>query len=278
MICRTSIIALSCLFASSPASAISITSTETPMRLRAEIGFAAILNHKIQFGLDGDYFDYVAEGGQDNLFNFIRLTAEIPINKRHELVLLVQPLLLDTFVVLRAKRTFDRIEFPAGTPTRVLYDFGFWRASYLYHVVRRPKQQLSLGISLQLRNARIEFASENGALLSSNRGVGPVPIIKARWRHELARGWWQGAEVDGFYAPVSYLNGDNNDIVGAILDASYRYGRHLTKNGAAYLNLRYLGGGAEGVDDDDQRSEGDDGWTKNWLHTLSMTLGMQFAF
>ena len=254
------------------------TSSDSPLKLRAELGFAAILNHKIQFGYDGDYFDYVGEGGQDNLFDFARFVIEVPLNSKHELVFLAQPLLLDSFVVLKGDRRFDGVLFPQGTATRVVYDFGFWRGSYLYHAIRTKKNQLSFGLSLQIRNATIEFSSEDGTLLSSNRGVGPVPILKTRWRQERSKGWWQGVEVDGFYAPVSYINGDNNDVVGAILDSSYQIGRHLDENGTAFLNLRYLGGGAEGVDDDDKRTEGDDGFTKNWLHSLTLSLGLGYDF
>ena len=95
--------------------------------------------------------------------------------------------------------------------------------------------------------------------------------------------WWQGVEVDGFYAPVSYLNGDDNDVVGAILDASYRIGRHLNSEAIAFLNLRYLGGGAEGISDDNLRQNqangfDDDGFTANWLHTMSITLGFGYDF
>lgn len=261
-----------------PGLAKPVTSTSSPLKLKAELGFAAIMNHKIQFGYDGDYFDYVGEGGQDNLFDFARFVIEVPLNDRHELVFLAQPLLLDSFVVLKGDRRFDGVLFPKGTATRVVYDFGFWRSSYLYHVIRSEKQQLSLGFSLQIRNATIEFSSEDGSLLSSNRGVGPVPILKTRWRQERQKGWWQGVEVDGFYAPVSYLNGDNNNVIGAILDSSYQIGRHLNDHGTAFLNLRYLGGGAEGEDDDDQRTEGDDGFTKNWLHTLTVSLGLGYDF
>ena len=33
-----------------------------------------------------------------------------------------------------------------------------------------------------------------------------------------------------------------------------------------FLNVRYLGGGAVGTDEDRQRAQGD-GYTRNWLHT-----------
>ena len=76
------------------AHAKAVTSTDSPVRLRAELGFAAILDHKIQFGKEGTPFDYVSEGGQDNLFDFLRLSVEVPLGTKHEIVFLAQPLLL----------------------------------------------------------------------------------------------------------------------------------------------------------------------------------------
>ncbi len=278
---------LSVLMIALPAQAKKVTSTDSPVRLRAELGFAAILDHKIQFGKEGTAFDYVTEGGQDNLFDFLRLSVEVPLGKKHELVFLAQPLLLESFVRMPIRTDgsgtrFEDILIPGGTPTRVVYDFGFWRGSYLYHTVNTAKHQLSFGFSLQLRNATIEFATEDGELLSSNRDIGPVPILKMRWNNEMTT-WWQAIEADGFYAPVSYLNGDDNDVVGAILDASYRIGRHLTPEAIAFLNLRYLGGGAEGISDDNLRQNqangfDDDGFTANWLHSMSVTLGFGYDF
>ena len=37
-----------------------------------EIGFLAPLSHKIKFGKDGTDFDYIGDGGQDNLFRYTR--------------------------------------------------------------------------------------------------------------------------------------------------------------------------------------------------------------
>ena len=283
---RLAFLALAMIIAPS-AQAKKTTATDSPVKLRAELGFVAIVDHKIQFGKEGTAFDYIKEGGQDNLFDFLRLSVEVPLSDRHELVFLAQPLLLESFVRVPVRADgsptrFEDVSFPGGTPMRVVYDFGFWRGSYLYHTVNTPKHQVSFGLSLQLRNATIEFSSEDGTLLSSNRDIGPVPIIKARWNHEMNNGF-QGIELDGFYAPVSYLNGDDNDVVGAILDASYRIGRHIAPEAIAFLNLRYLGGGAEGISDDNleqNQANGfdDDGFTANWLHTMSITLGFGYDF
>jgi hypothetical protein len=38
-----------------------------------------------------------------------------------------------------------------------------------------------------------------------------------------------------------------------------------------YLNLRFVGGGARGTENNPERPG--DGFTDNWLHTFSLTLG-----
>ena len=70
---------------------------------------------------------------------------------------------------------------------------------------------------------------------------------------------------------IRYLNGGNTDVVGAILDASVRGGLHLTPGVDTFLNLRYLGGGATGTNSNTK--EPGDGYTDNWLHFVSLTLG-----
>lgn len=40
-----------------------------------------------------------------------------------------------------------------------------------------------------------------------------------------------------------------------------------------FLNVRYLGGGAKGQGDPDALS---DGWVRNWLHFLTVTLGVNW--
>ena len=113
---------------------------------------------------------------------------------------------------------------------RFVYKFPFYRVSYLHDFSKNPKTELAFGFSLQIRNATIEFESLDGSLFRSNRNIGPVPILKVRWRHDYHSGWWLGAEADGFYAPISYINGSENEVIGAILDASIRAGILLKGN------------------------------------------------
>ena len=90
---------------------------------------------------------------------------------------------------------------------------------------------------------------------------------------DLNEAHWWGFDITGAYAPVSYLNGDDNEVLGALLDASLRAGIHAQKGMDPFINVRYLGGGAEGITDDPD--PGKDGYTKNWIHTLSVTLGIR---
>ena len=65
-----------------------------------ERGFLDVLSHRIQFGTNGTEFDYVGEGGQDVLFPFSRLTAEINMKEKHNLIFLIQPFDIKTTSLL----------------------------------------------------------------------------------------------------------------------------------------------------------------------------------
>jgi hypothetical protein len=244
----------------------------SPVRLLAvaELGFLAPLDHRVQFGRDGTNFDYVDEGGQDRLFAVARLSIEAHL-RRHQLIFLYQPLELETTAVARRDVRVDDVLFTEGTPLALRYGFPFYRLTYQYDLLPCPSRELAVGLALQLRNATIDFASLDGTQLASNGGVGVVPLLAARGRMDIGRGMWLGFDAVGFYAPVSYINGDDNDVVGAILDASVRFGVALPHGAEAFVNVRYLGGGAEG--EDDSAVPPDDGYTRNWLHFLFVSLG-----
>ncbi len=242
------------------------------VRLAAELGFVGVLGHVIQFDRDGTPFDYVKDGGQDVLFPFARAQAEVAWRRSH-VALLYQPLLLQGDVTLQRDLVVDDVTFAAGTPIRAKYSFPFWRATYLYDLLPSPAHELSVGVALQVRNATIDFASLDGETLVSNRNVGPVPMLAARYEGPIDAHVWWGAEATGFYAPIKYLNGDDNGVVGAILDASVRVGLSPRPGVLPYLNVRYVGGGAEGTSD--ESTPPGDGYNNNWIHTLAISVGTQ---
>jgi len=236
-----------------------------------ELGFLDVLSHTIQFGNNGTKFNYVSEGGQDILFPFSRLTAEINIHDRHNLIFLIQPLDVQTETLLRRNIVVDDLSFPKDTPLELRYLFNFYRLSYLYDFSKAKNKEIAIGLSLQIRNASISFKSADGKLFRINNGVGPVPIFKFRGKYPFSNGLWLGTEIDGFYASGKYITGSGNDFEGAILDASLRIGLELTQYLDTYVNIRYIGGGAKGTE---KNSTGfGDGFTDNWLKTLSVSLG-----
>jgi hypothetical protein len=105
--------------------------------------------------------------------------------------------------------------------------------------------------------------------------VGLVPALKIKSRANLGERFFTELEADGIYAPISYLNGSDNEVVGAILDASLRAGVKFDQPVKAYFNLRYLGGGAVCGSDVDGPG---DGYIRNWLNFLTVTAGFTYEF
>jgi len=246
-------------------------------RASGELGAVGVIEHTIQFGKEATKFDYVKYGGQEVLARFLRFSGEIHLKPRHTFIGLVQPLTIVTDAVLEKDLIVDSTVFAAGTPMDFRYGFDFYRVSYLYDFWPDADRELAVGLSLQLRNASIAFASRDGEQFRVYRDLGPVPILKFRGRVPLTDRTWAAAEVDGFYAQGKGVTGSTNvgsSFKGAILDASLRYGMSLNESVDGFLNVRYLGGGASGqqvVPDNPG-----DGYTDNWLGTVALTMGLYF--
>jgi hypothetical protein len=255
----------------------SFTKGNYKLKMVAEIGFVGVLNHKVQFGNSGTYFDYKKDGGQDVLFPIIRPSLELEVNKRNTFIFLIQPLRIETQVRLKEDLVVDELVFPANSSVKLLYNFPFYRFSYLREVMpNNEKWSLGLGGTVQFRNATISFESSDGSRFRSNRDLGIVPALKVRSRYQINDRAYGELEADGIYAPVSYLNGSNSEVVGAILDASLRGGLKITNEVDAFLNLRYLGGGAVGTSKNPAGPS--DGYVKNWLHFGTVTAGFAYSF
>jgi hypothetical protein len=246
-----------------------------------ELGFLGFFFHRIQFSNTGTYFDYVADGGQDVWFPFQRISADIFFGPRHRIVLLYQPIDLRTEVLLSSDVVVDGETFDAGEPVKLRYGFDFYRLSYLYDFLRDPRNELAIGASLQIRDAVITFEQEADpvagevAKIRDDRNVGPVPALKFRAKYYIGPRVWLGTEIDGIYAAGRGFVGSTeveSGFVGAIVDASLRAGFSPRDNLDTFLNLRYIGGGAEGTSTDDPGPG--DGYVKNWLHAFSVSLGV----
>ena len=254
------------------------TSAKEKIRFRtvAEFGFLNVISHTVKFSNSGTNFDYVEDGGQDVLFPVTRFSAEMDIGKCNTFILLYQPLQIATTTLLKNDLIVDNYTFEAREGVNLLYNFPFYRASYLRELFAdNKKMKLALGLTLQIRNATISFESTDGTGYRTNRDVGIVPAFKVRSTMQLNNKFYVGLEADGIYAPVSYLNGSDNEVVGAILDASLRAGTEV-RLGTFFVNVRYLGGGATGTGTKDIWPG--DGYVKNWLHFLIPSLGFIYSF
>jgi hypothetical protein len=233
-----------------------------------ELGTFFVLDHKIQQSSDGTVFDYVAEGGQNSAFFFARVSGELEIVKRHTIILLYQPIDLRTSEPLRRDVRVDGLTFPAGTPMRYRYGFDFYRISYLYDFLKSPRHEIAIGLSLQMRVANIEWASLDGTLARQTQNLGPVPILKVRGRYTFTNSAFLGFEIDGI--GIQFPS-DLGSVTGVLVDASLRAGYSPTAFLETFFNVRYLGGGARGPG---QTPEFGDGYIDNFLHTLSLSVGI----
>lgn len=264
--------ALVLFFTTAPAHAQALED-DVQVRVSGDFGGLVPLYHSIQFGSRGSDFDYVTEGGQDVVFPVGRLTAQMGIG-RHRLTFLYQPLELNSQVVLRRSIVVDDLRFAEGSAVDLTYGFPFYRLSYTYDVVSSERLRVGLGGSLQVRDATITFTSADGDQRRARRDVGPVPALKGLIRYDTPSGWFTMFEVDGMYAPVKYINGGDSDVVGAIIDANLRAGYRVNDRLDTFVNLRWLGGGAEGTSEPEDFS---DGYNQNWLQFLILSIGADVA-
>jgi len=123
--------------------------TELSFKAETEIGFLSALSHKIQFSKNGTYFDYRKDGGQEVLFPINRFAIDVSIGKKYNVILLYQPLTIETDVWLTDTILVDNIQFYGGT--RLLYNFPFYRISLLRNFAL-TNQRLQLGIYPRPRN------------------------------------------------------------------------------------------------------------------------------
>ncbi|MDA3956922.1 hypothetical protein [Oceanispirochaeta sp.] len=199
----------------------------------------------------------------------MKIQADLSLFERHHAVFLYQPLTLLTQAPIDEEFRYGSTDYnPADGFLDLVYSFDFWRFSYLYDLIDNTEGFfLSPGISFQIRNASIVFRTSLNSNGSVQDNIGPVPILKLRTGYRWHNSLFVMFEGDGFYASNKGFNGADYPFTGYIYDLSLRGGTSLNSWSSSFLNLRFLGGGAEGTDDNDQ-------YTYNDLHTLSLTLGM----
>jgi hypothetical protein len=236
----------------------------------AEFGALFVLWHRYQGGSDGTDFNLRRDGGQGSAGFTWRVSAEVELFQHHQFILLYQPIDLRTRATLSADLRVNGLTFPSGTPMQFRYGFDYYRFSYLYDFLPEVDQELSLGLSLQLRVADLEFASLDGTLQRTSQNLGPVPLIKLRGRYTFDNDVFIGTEIDGIGIQFPSEQGS---VLGLFFDTSLRLGYSPTKFLETFLNLRYIGGGARGPGSKPLSSEFGDGYNNNFIHGLTTSVG-----
>ncbi len=249
------------------------------VKMSFELGYVGIYLHTIQFSSTGSNLNFITDGGQENLYPISKLSFEWKPAKRHSLIFLYQPLTIESQSILKKDLLVDGVTFSSNTPMTFKYGFDFYRMSYLYTLIDQPRFKWEIGLSVQIRNASIIFSSLDGTKSSENQGIGIVPILKTRALLNLSDLYYLETEIDGFYATGKVFNGTTDtDFTGSILDANLRFGWHLTPQVDSALVIRSLGGGAVGYESAASYDGLGDGYTENWLATISVALNLAYSF
>ena len=248
-----------------------------PVTFKAEYGFLAVLNHRIQFSKGGTYLDYVKDAGQENLYEHKRFTADFRLADDDRIIFVYQPIDLITEKTLETDLVVDNELFESGTPMAFRYSFPYYRSSYLWSINSNPHHKLWLGLGMQIRNASIEFTKIDGSKKVSKRNIGPVPLFAMRYHWQIAPAIHLKYEAEGNYANTKFINGDDESKVeGAIFDTALDLSVDASEKITALGSVRYVSGGARGTSDEVESRQGD-GYSSNWIDLLAVSMGINYV-
>ncbi len=254
-----------------------LQSADSPaaLRFRADLGAVAQLSHQLQIDEGGSLVNVPRELGQDILYPFLRFQVDLDLGKkrRNTLAFLYQPLDFQSEVAVDRPLRVGDVRFARGQGIKFRYGFPFYRLTWLYDVAAATDREVAFGVGLQIRNANIVYSALDGSAVVASRNIGPVPLLAFRSRVPLDRDLWFGAELQGFYAPISGLNGSTNEVVGALADGAVKLGLEGPMGTDLFAALRYIGGGAVGTSSNPDAFNGD-GFTRNWIHFAALTFGV----
>lgn len=247
--------------------------------VETEQGTIALVHHTYQNGANNSEFDFIKQGGQNNLYPFSRYTVGATIEENHRLWFTYQPLELKTSVEFVTNVTIGSQLFEAGNPVDLTYSFPFYRMTYTYDLLGKyDNAYLGVGLALQIRNASILFKEVNGQDLYVSQNVGLVPALAIYSEYVFPFGLTLSADIAGSYASSAIINGADFEFEGSILDASLRMS-YLVKEGySLFANARFFGGTANGTSENvgDTWTDNVLPYTKNNIASLTFSAGLHW--
>lgn len=127
-----------------------------------------------------------------------RAEASWQLNERHGLRLLLAPFEVSGSGTFAKPVTYQGRVFQAGTPTRGLYRFNSWRATWRYTLREDETWTLRLGATAKIRDARVQL--EQNGVVTADSNVGFVPLLHLSAARRLAPGWRLLFETDALAA------------------------------------------------------------------------------
>ncbi len=252
--------------------------TFTPF-VETEQGTIALVHHTYQNGTGGTDFDFIKQGGQNNLYPFSRYTVGATIEENHRLWFTYQPLELKTAVEFVNEVKIGNETFEANTPMELTYSFPFYRMTYTYDLLGKyDNAYLGVGLALQIRNASILFKEVKGVDMYVSQNVGLVPALAIYSEYVFPFGLTLSADIAGSYASSAIINGADFEFEGSILDASLRMS-YLVKEGySLFANARFFGGTANGTSENvgDTWTDNVLPYTKNNIASLTFSAGLHW--
>ncbi len=249
--------------------------------IETEQGTIALLHHTYQNGTAYDparEFDFIAQGGQDNIYPFSRYTVGATVNENHRVWFTYQPLRLETAVKFEAPVSIGASTF-AAEPMQLTYSFPFYRGTYTYDLLGKYEQAyLGVGLALQIRNASIQFKAVDGGEMYVSQNVGLVPALAIYSEYRFPFGLTLSADIAGSYANLAFINGVDYEFEGSILDASLRMSYAVQEDLSLFANARFFGGTSNGSSEagGETWTESKQKYTKNNIASLTFSAGLTY--
>lgn len=161
-----------------------------------------------------------------------RLRLSWQFHPRHTLSVLYAPLRFPSVGTLDRDVFFVDTVFPAGEEIRGAYVFNSYRLTWRYGLVRRPRFEFGLGLTVKVRDALIRL--ENAGWGAEKTDLGVVPLINFRLLGRLGEKWGILFEGDALAAPQ-----------GRAEDVSLSFWTDLSRSLRLRAGYRLLEGGAD---------------------------------
>jgi hypothetical protein len=161
-----------------------------------------------------------------------RLYLTWNINRRHGLRALLAPLSYGETGSFVEPVDFAGATYEPGAPVEGTYKFNSWRLSYRYRFMDRESVKLTIGLTVKIRDAKIEL--RQGGTSSKDTDVGFVPLLHLAADWQFARQWHLHFDFDG-------LAGGPGRAFDAALKLGYDFNEHV----AITAGYRTLEGGAD---------------------------------